>query len=110
MDATLIAAPSPTKSEEKKRDPDMHQAKKGNPCDFGKKVHIGVDKDGKLVHSLTTPAANDHDSPMVGDLLLQNEKRESGAIRPTSARRRRSGKRHPMASTRPTKEGHGTGN
>ncbi|MCC7556707.1 MAG: hypothetical protein KO254_11480 [Methanoculleus marisnigri] len=53
MDATLIAAPSPTKSEEKKRDPDMHQAKKGNPCDFGKKVHIGVDKDGKLVHSLT---------------------------------------------------------
>ncbi len=30
VDATIIAAPSSTKNEEGKRDPEMHQAKKGN--------------------------------------------------------------------------------
>jgi IS5 family transposase len=69
MDATIIAAPSSTKNKEKKRDPDMHQVKKGNQYYFGMKVHIGVDKDSKLVHSLATTAANVHDSRMVGDLL-----------------------------------------
>ena len=74
MDATIIAAPSSTKNKEKKRDPDMHQVKKGNQYYFGMKVHIGVDKDSKLVHSLTTTAANVHDSRMVGDLLHGAEK------------------------------------
>ncbi len=74
MDATIIAAPSSTKNKEKKRDPDMHQVKKGNQYYFGMKVHIGVDKDSKLVHSLATTAANVHDSRMVGDLLHGAEK------------------------------------
>lgn len=30
VDATLIAAPPSTKNREGKRDPDMHQSKKGN--------------------------------------------------------------------------------
>jgi len=30
VDATLIAAPSSTKNKEGKRDPEMHQTKKGN--------------------------------------------------------------------------------
>ena len=30
VDATIIDAPSSTKNKEKKRDPDMHSAKKGN--------------------------------------------------------------------------------
>ena len=30
VDATLISAPSSTKNKEKKRDPEMHQTKKGN--------------------------------------------------------------------------------
>ena len=43
VDATLIAAPSSTKNEEKKRDPEMSQTKKGNQWYFGMKGHIGVD-------------------------------------------------------------------
>ena len=42
VDATIIAAPSSTKNKEGKRDPEMHQAKKGNQWHFGMKAHIGV--------------------------------------------------------------------
>ena len=53
VDATLIAAPSSTKSKDGKRDPEMHQTQKGNQwyhrCaegfTYGMKVHAGVDKD-----------------------------------------------------------------
>jgi IS5 family transposase len=34
VDATLIAAPSSTKNEDKKRDPEMTQTKKGNQCQW----------------------------------------------------------------------------
>ena len=43
VDATLISAPSSTKNVEKKRDPEMHQTKKGNQWHFGMKCHTGVD-------------------------------------------------------------------
>ena len=46
VDSTIIAAPSSTKNEEKQRDPDAHQVKKGNTWHFGYKAHIGVDRDG----------------------------------------------------------------
>lgn len=61
VDATLIAAPSSTKNKEGKRDPEMHQTKKGNQWYFGMKVHIGVDKDSGLIHSVVTTAANVHE-------------------------------------------------
>jgi IS5 family transposase len=35
VDATIIAAPSSTKNREQKRDPEMHQTKKGNQWYFG---------------------------------------------------------------------------
>ena len=35
VDATLIASPSPTKNKEGKRDPEMHQTKKGNQWYYG---------------------------------------------------------------------------
>ena len=35
-------------------DPEMHQTKKGNQYHFGMKVHIGVDADTGVVHSLAT--------------------------------------------------------
>ena len=38
LDATLIAAPSSTKSSSGKRDPEMHQTKKGNQWHFGMKA------------------------------------------------------------------------
>ena len=43
VDATITHAPSSTKYKDGKRDPEMHQTKKGNQYFFGMKVHIGVD-------------------------------------------------------------------
>jgi transposase, IS5 family len=51
VDATIIAAPSSTKNSKGERDPDMHQAKKGNQWHFGMKAHIGVDAESGLVHN-----------------------------------------------------------
>jgi IS5 family transposase len=73
VDATLIAAPSSTKNKEGKRDPEMHQTKKGNQWYFGMKVHIGVDKDSGLIHSVVTTAANVHDLTQAGELLHGDE-------------------------------------
>jgi len=73
IDATLIAAPSSTKNENKERDPEMHQTKKGNQCYFGMKVHIGVDQDTGLIHSVETTAANVHDLTPAADLLHGEE-------------------------------------
>jgi IS5 family transposase len=50
VDATLIAAPSSTQNRRGERDPEMHQAKKGNQWHFGMKAHIGVDAETGLVH------------------------------------------------------------
>lgn len=41
VDATIIHAPSSTKNKDGKRDPEMHQTKKGNQYFFGMKAHIG---------------------------------------------------------------------
>ena len=73
IDATLIAAPSSTKNEKGERDPEMHQTKKGNQWYFGMKVHIGVDKDTGLIHSVETTAANVHDLTPAADLLHGEE-------------------------------------
>jgi transposase, IS5 family len=73
VDATLIAAPSSTKNRAGKRDPEMHQTKKGNQWYYGMKVHMGVDKDSGLVHSVVTTAAHVHDLTPVADLLHGDE-------------------------------------
>ena len=73
VDATLIAAPSSTKNKEGKRDPEMHQTKKGNQWYFGMKVHIGVDKDSGLIHSVETTSANVHDITRAAQLLHGEE-------------------------------------
>ena len=61
VDASIIAAPSSTKNRGKERDPEMHQTKKGNEWHFGMKVHIGVDSQTGVVHSVSTTPANVHD-------------------------------------------------
>ena len=61
VDATIIAAPSSTKNKDGKRDPEMHQTKKGNQWHFGMKAHIGVDADSGLVHTVVGTAANVND-------------------------------------------------
>ena len=74
VDATLIAAPPSTKSKEKKRDPEMHQTRKGNPWYFGMKAHIGADRDSKLVHTVVVTAANVADIAKTAELLQGQEK------------------------------------
>jgi IS5 family transposase len=66
VDATIIHAPSSTKNEEKARDPEMHQTKKGNQWYFGMKAHFGVDCRIKVIHSVVATAANVHDSAVLG--------------------------------------------
>lgn len=73
VDATLIAAPSSTKNQKHARDPEMHQAKKGNQWHFGLKAHIGVDKESGLVHTLVTTAANVSDISQTPALLHGQE-------------------------------------
>ncbi|VVN82815.1 IS5 family transposase ISThi1 [Pseudomonas fluorescens] len=73
VDATLIHAPSSTKNQDGKRDPEMHQAKKGNQWYFGMKAHIGVDDESGLVHSMVGTAANVADVTQVDKLLHGDE-------------------------------------
>lgn len=78
VDATLVAAPPSTKNEEKARDPEMHQVKKGNQWHFGMKVHVGADSQTGLIHSAAVTAANVHDSQQVPHLLHGKETRFYG--------------------------------
>ena len=73
VDATLIAAPSSTKNQTRERDPEMHQAKKGNQWHFGMKAHIGVDEQSGLVHTVVSTAANVSDISQTANLLHGDE-------------------------------------
>src|SRR5690625_6794824 len=61
VDATIIAAPCSTKNTAGKRDPEMHQTKKGNKWYFGMKAHDGVDEGNGYVHSVTRTVDIVHD-------------------------------------------------
>jgi len=78
VDATILHAPSSTKNEAGKRDPEMHQTKKGNQWYFGLKAHIGVDAKEGHVHSVATSAANVADMHMLPDLLHGEERKVWG--------------------------------
>ena len=69
VESTLIAAPSSTQNEQKARDPERHQTRKGKNWYFGMKLHIGVDVVSGLVHSLATTPAHVHDLTPVSELL-----------------------------------------
>ena len=78
VDATIIAAPSSTKNAGQARDPEMHQARKGNQWHFGMKLHIGVDSQSGLAHHAVVTAANVHDKHPLPDLLHGTERRVYG--------------------------------
>ena len=78
VDASIIHAPSSTKNQDKARDPEMHQTKKGKQWYFGMKAHIGVDAKSKLIHSVAATAANVHDKHLLGQLLHGEETRVFG--------------------------------
>src|SRR5574344_784429 len=100
VDSTIIAGPSATKNQEKKRDPEAHSVKKGTTWHFGYKAHIGVDKDTGLVHTVEATPANVHDVTEVPKLLTGDEeavygdsgylgagKREDAIVRNKSGRK-----------------------
>ncbi len=73
VDATIIDAPTSTKNKEKRRDPEMHQVKKGNEWYFGMKAHIGTDLQG-LTHTVICTAANVADGSLMNQLLHGEER------------------------------------
>jgi len=75
VDASIISASPSTKNKDNRRDPDMHQTKKGNQWFFGMKAHIGVDSRTKVIHAVAATAANVHDATCLPDLLHGDETR-----------------------------------
>ena len=78
VDATIIHAPSSTKNREEKRDPEMHQTKKGKQWYFGMKAHVGVDSKTKIIHTAVVTAANVADVSVLPELLHGEETRVWG--------------------------------
>lgn len=76
-DATIVAAPSSTKNKEKKRDPEMHQTKKGNQWFFGMKAHIGTDTKG-FVHTIEVTKASVPDGKVQERLYHGKERAKFG--------------------------------
>ena len=74
VDATIIDAPSSTKNRTGKRDPEMHQTKKGNQWYHGMKIHTGVDAGSGYVHTITATAANVSDIEETHNLLRHDDK------------------------------------
>jgi IS5 family transposase len=74
VDATLISAPSSTKNQDKARDPEMTQTRKGNQWHFGMKAHIGVDAESGLIHTVECTTAKVADITMMDACLHGEEK------------------------------------
>lgn len=74
VDATIISAPSSTKNDRRKRDPEMSSTKKGNQWYFGMKAHIGVDARSGAVHSIETTPAKTNDRVPFPHLLHGKER------------------------------------
>lgn len=74
VDATIIHAPPSTKNQDKRRDPEMHQTKKGNQWYFGMKVHVGADVDSGLAHTVSVTPANVSDISQLPDLLREDDR------------------------------------
>jgi transposase, IS5 family len=73
VDATIINAPSSTKNQDKKRDREMRQTKKGNQWYFGMKAHVGTDSGRGLAHNVVVTDAAVHDSKVMDELLHGEE-------------------------------------
>jgi IS5 family transposase len=114
VDATLIAAPSSTKNKGGQRDPEMHQAKKGNQWHFGMKAHIAVDAASGLVHTVRGMATNVNEVVEANALLHGEETDAFGDAGYQGAAKRpdaedetewhvamRPGKRHALDKTTP---------
>ena len=88
VDATIINAPSSTKNKSGKRDPEMHQTRKGNQWYFGMKSHIAVDAGSGLVHTVVNTAANVSDVTRTGELMRDDDEVVYGDSGYTGAEKR----------------------
>jgi IS5 family transposase len=73
VDATIISAPSSTKNQDKARDKEMRQTRKGNQWYFGMKAHVGTDTGKGLVHTVVVTDASVHDSQVMDKLVREEE-------------------------------------
>jgi IS5 family transposase len=73
VDATIMNAPSSTKNESGKRDPEMHSTQKGGQWYFGMKAHIGVDAGSGYTHTIVVTAANEHDITKASELIREDD-------------------------------------
>jgi IS5 family transposase len=110
-DATIVAAPPSTKNKDKKRDPEMHQTKKGNQWHFGMKAHIGTDTKG-FVHTVEVTKASVHDGDVQERLYHGEERAKFGDSAYNSKEKKRAardakiywgvadrgGRNHPLSS------------
>ena len=88
VDATIINAPSSTKNQDKTRDKEMKQTKKGNQWYFGMKAHVGTDTGKGLVHTIVVTNAAVHDSQVMDELLHGEEQAVYGDSAYTSEKRK----------------------
>ena len=73
--ATLVGGPSSTGSADGARDPDAHQAKKGQNWHFGHELGVGAGAETGVPHSVRMDAANVHDLDQVPDLVREGDER-----------------------------------
>lgn len=78
VDATIIESPTSKKNKTQQRTPEMGATKKNNRHYYGSKAHIGMDKDSKIVHSVSITAANVNDIEEAGKLVHGKEKEVYG--------------------------------
>ena len=88
VDATIINAPSSTKNQDKTRDKEMKQTKKGNQWYFGMKAHVGTDTGKGLVHTIVVTNAAVHDSQVMDELLHGEEQAVYGDSAYTGEKRK----------------------
>lgn len=97
VDATIVQAPSSTKNQSGKRDPEMHSTRKNNQYHFGMKIHIGTDVDSNLIHSATVTAANTADINETSKLLREEDEAVFGDAGYTSEKAKREAREKGLA-------------
>ena len=98
VDATFVESPSSTKNRERSRDPEAHQAKKGNNWHFGHEAHAGVDAGTGLARTVEVTAANVSDVAVAPSLLRPDDEFCHAGAGHAGARGRQQAPGHPDPS------------
>ena len=98
VDATLAESPSSARSRERSRDPEAHQAKKGNDRHLGHEAHAGVDAGTGLAHTAGVTAANVSDVAVAPSLLRPDDEFCYAGAGHAGARGRQQAPGHPDPS------------